>query len=105
MTMSETHDHTPIDLACLTAEDDEVFVVVGGAMTCEHHGVRHEFITIGVRDSDSPDDEVIHRDDFRELINIYPPEAIRLARFLLDYATDMIDSDDDDDDEQLRHEH
>lgn len=96
-TPPEPHEHTPADLACLTTDGDDVFVVID-ADVCEHHG-RHQFITIGVRDSDS-DDDVICRDDFRELINIGPHDAIRLARSLLDYATDMLD--DDDDDEQQK---
>jgi len=69
--------------------------MVSGA-TISEHGHRVEFITIGVRDSDS-DDKMISRDEYRELINVDPPDAIRLARFLLDYATDMLDSDDVDD--------
>ena len=85
------------DVAGLTVEGDRLYVMIGGATTCEDHG-RAEFITIGVRDSDS-DAEVIGRDEYRELINVEPVDAIRLARFLLDYATDLLDADDDDEDE------
>jgi hypothetical protein len=92
--MSTPADMPPTDVAGFTIDGDRVYVMIGGATDCEHHG-RHEFITIGVRDSDS-DDEVINRDEYRELINIDPPNAIRLARFLLDYATDTLDADDDD---------
>lgn len=87
----------PADLACLDLDGNGVYVLIGGVTTCEH-GSRREFITIAVRDSDS-DDEIINRAEYREVINVEPVDAIRLARFLLDYATDMLDADDDQDDQ------
>lgn len=44
--------------------------------------------------------EVFTRGSCRQLIDLEPVDAIRLARFLLDYATDMLDSGGDDEDAQ-----
>jgi hypothetical protein len=110
--MTEPHNSAPADLACLTLEDrrigdhrrDEVFVMIGGVEVCEQHG-RHEFITVGVRDSHTDaaamaaltrGDDAVRSEDFKTRIDVYPRDAIRLARFLLDYATDMLDAPDDD---------
>jgi hypothetical protein len=92
--MSDPVDLPPADLAGFTVEGDRLYVMIGGAATDELLG-SVEFITIGVRDSDS-DDAVIARDEYRELINVDARSAIGLARFLLDYATDILDADDDD---------
>jgi hypothetical protein len=94
----QADDMAPCDMACLDLDGNSVYVMIGGATTCPH-GHREDFISIGVRDSDS-DDEIISRYEYRELINVDPAEAVRLARFLLDYATDMLDGHNEDDDER-----
>lgn len=96
--MTGTHDLPPASLACHTVQGHQVVVTVGGETFCEQHE-RHTFLTIGVRDSDT-DDQTVGRDDFREVIDVDLPDAIRLARTLLDYATDMLDHHHDDDDDE-----
>jgi glycine/D-amino acid oxidase-like deaminating enzyme len=78
-TMSEA---TPADLACLTAQGDRVYVMPSGD--------DDRFVTIGVRDDDV-DDENFTRAHCRDLVDLEPPDAIRLARYLLDWATDVLD--------------
>jgi hypothetical protein len=84
---------TACDLACFDESGDPVFVLPSGL---DEHGV-DRLITIGVRDSDIDGDaDTFRREHCRDLIDLDPVDAIRLARYLLDYATDMLDATDDD---------
>ena len=69
---------------CMDLHGNHVCVMVDTAFG--PHGRPERFITIGVRDSESNDA------DLRELIDIEPHEAIRLAWYLLDYAVTAIDA-------------
>jgi hypothetical protein len=86
-------DLTPCEVACFDIDRKRVYVMVGGTTKTCPHGEPVQFMSIGVRDSDS-DDEVVSRDEYRELINVDPIEGIRLARCLLDYALGLVDDDD-----------
>jgi hypothetical protein len=83
-----TDDLPRADFACLDIDGHDVYVMDGGTQTCGH-GHSIPFISIGVRDTAS-DNEVIARSEYRELINLNPADAIRVARALLDYAEDMV---------------
>jgi hypothetical protein len=96
--MNDDDGLMPCEMACLDLDGNRVYVLFGGTTTCPE-GQREEFISIGVRDSDS-DDEVVSRTEYRELINIDPFSAIRLSRCLLDYALGMLDDRHDDDEEE-----
>ncbi len=79
---------------CLDEDDRSVYIMP--SFKCSDCG-RPAVLTIGVLDQD--DHQVFSRDDCCELVDLSPSSAVRLARFLLDYATEMID-----DETEHRHE-
>jgi hypothetical protein len=76
---------TPADFTCLDVHGHPVFVMPGGE--CQIGDLRFRYITIAVRDTDQ---KPFRREDCRALIDVDPMDAIRLARELLDYASDSI---------------
>lgn len=97
---SSVMSNPPARQACYTVGGEPVYVTLGGRLPT---GL--EFCTIGVRDTDRPatcqdvdtssgvsstrhnlDTGLVTRNDFRELIDMEPINALHLAAILIDFA-------------------
>jgi hypothetical protein len=77
------HPLPPARQACQNLSGEGVFVTLGGKLPT---GV--EFCTVGVRDAEQPDTgSLVTRDQFRELIDMSPHDALNAAIALVHFAS------------------